>query len=91
MYIESLAWATNLKQKMVCGSVLIALRMEYWEVRGCGCVCVWGGGGMWGKADEHAWSVWAACRCVRQRSTPTHPPTHVRPAPCCCPSGGPPR
>ena len=31
MYIESDSYASNLKQKLVCGSVLVALRMEYWE------------------------------------------------------------
>ena len=31
MYIESDSYASNLKQKLVCGSVLVALRMEYFE------------------------------------------------------------
>ena len=31
VYIESQAYASNLRQKMVCGSVLVALRTEYWE------------------------------------------------------------
>ena len=31
MYIESQAYASNLRQKMVCGSVLVALHTEYFE------------------------------------------------------------
>ncbi|CAL5226901.1 g9774 [Coccomyxa viridis] len=31
MYIEADAWATNLKQKLACGSVLMSAKMEYYE------------------------------------------------------------
>ena len=31
MYIEADAWATNLKQKLACGSVLMSAKMEYHE------------------------------------------------------------
>ena len=32
MYIEADAWATNLKQKLACGSVLMSAKMEYYEL-----------------------------------------------------------
>ena len=31
MYIEADAWATNLKQKLACGSVLMSAKMEFYE------------------------------------------------------------
>jgi hypothetical protein len=31
VYIESRAYASNLKQKVVCGSLLVALRTNFWE------------------------------------------------------------
>ena len=31
MYIEADAWATNLKQKLDCGSVLMSAKMEFYE------------------------------------------------------------
>lgn len=31
VYIESGAYASNLKQKLVCGSLLLALRINHWE------------------------------------------------------------
>eukprot|EP00887_Chlorella_sp_A99_P007639 scaffold20.g7639.t1 len=34
VYIESDAYASNLKQKLACGSLLVALKMEYWEFYG---------------------------------------------------------
>lgn len=31
VYVESNAWATNLKQKLACGSVVLAIRPRYFE------------------------------------------------------------
>jgi protein glucosyltransferase len=31
VYIESGAYASNLKQKLACGSLLLALRIDHWE------------------------------------------------------------
>ncbi len=31
LYLEAIAWVSNLKQKMVCGSVMMVGRMQYFD------------------------------------------------------------